>query len=258
MAAIKVITYNLNGLRAALSKGFTQWLASADYDVVMIQETKAQKEQVDMSAIEALGYHHYWFSAEKKGYSGVCTLTRILPEKVVYGSNDALFDAEGRTLQLQIADVNFINCYFPSGSSGDARQEMKMVFLQKMISFIEEKRRENPRIVLSGDFNICHRSIDIHDPVGNKNTSGFLPEERAWMEQFFQSGFRDAFRQFNQEPHQYTWWSQRFPSVREQNKGWRIDYNTITDNLSGRLIHSAILPEAKHSDHCPVFMELDL
>lgn len=258
MKDLNVVSYNLNGIRAAIGKGFVDWLSQNDFDVVMIQETKAQKEQVDMSAIEALGYEHHWFSAQKKGYSGVCTLTKIKPSNILYGMGDADFDAEGRTIQLMIGDVCFINCYFPSGSSGDDRQGMKMKFLERMMPFLSHRKKESPNIVLSGDYNICHKAIDIHDPVGNKNTSGFLPVERAWMDQFFDSGFVDVFRKFNQDPHHYTWWSQRFPTVRLQNKGWRIDYHAATESLNDRLLDARIFPDAKHSDHCPIYMKIKM
>jgi exodeoxyribonuclease-3 len=255
---MRIVSYNVNGIRAAIRKGFVDWLRTDPADVVCIQETKAEREHVDTSVFEELGYRDYWFSARKKGYSGVAVLTRREPDRVTYGHGYAQSDEEGRVIQLEFGDTTLINAYFPSGTSGDERQGYKYRWLDEMTEHIGVLRRERGGIVLCGDYNIAHTEIDIHDPKGNRNSSGFLPQERAWMDRFFESGWIDTLRRFDPSPGLYTWWSQRFPSVRLQNKGWRIDYINVTEALGDRLQGAAILPDVKHSDHCPVYLELDI
>lgn len=253
---MRIVSYNVNGIRAAIKKGLLDWLKTDPADVVCIQETKAEKSNVEISSFHDLGYRDYWFSAQKKGYSGVAVFTRIEPEKVQYGTGHSISDEEGRVLQLDFGDTRLINAYFPSGTSGDERQDYKYVWLKEMDDYLKKLRKKTSRLILCGDYNIAHREIDIHNPSGNKNTSGFLPEERGWMDRFFESGWVDTFRHFHPEPHRYSWWSQRFPSVRAQNKGWRIDYINVTEPLSKALKGAEIFPDVKHSDHCPVFLEL--
>lgn len=255
---IRVISYNVNGIRAAIKKGFLEWLQTDPADIICLQETKAEKDNVDCSTINELGYHDYWYPAQKKGYSGVAVFTKLKPDNVVYGNGHKVSDDEGRILQLDFGQIRLINAYFPSGTSGDIRQAFKYEWLDQMYLYLEELKAKYPRIILCGDYNIAHNEIDIHDPKGNKNSSGFLPAERAWMDKFLQTGFNDAFRHFVKDPHHYTWWSQRFPTVRLQNKGWRIDYITVTDALVPALKASTILCDVKHSDHCPVLTELKL
>lgn len=255
---MRIVSYNVNGIRAAIRKGFVDWLRTDPADVVCIQETKAEREHVDTSVFEELGYRDYWFSARKKGYSGVAVLTRREPDRVTYGHGYAQSDEEGRVIPLEFGDTTLINAYFPSGTSGDERQGYKYRWLDEMTEHIGVLRRERGGIVLCGDYNIAHTEIDIHDPKGNRNSSGFLPQERAWMDRFFESGWIDTLRRFDPSPGLYTWWSQRFPSVRLQNKGWRIDYINVTEALGDRLQGAAILPDVKHSDHCPVYLELDI
>jgi exodeoxyribonuclease III len=250
---MRIISYNVNGIRAAIKKGFLDWLKSDPADIICIQETKAQRDNIDFRLINELGYHDYWFSAEKKGYSGVAIFTKIKPDHVIYGSGHKLSDEEGRVLQVDIGPVRIINAYFPSGTSGDHRQLFKYTWLNEFYAYVNELRKTSPRIILCGDYNIAHKEIDIHDPKGNKNSTGFLPEERAWMDKFLGSGWIDAFRVYHTEPHRYSWWSQRFPSVRLSNKGWRIDYITVTDALEKQLTDAEIYPDIKHSDHCPVY-----
>ncbi len=251
---MKIISYNVNGIRAALKKGFADWLSENDFDIVCIQETKAQPEQVDISEIEALGYKAYWFSAQKKGYSGVAVFTKIDPINIIQGQNNEKSDFEGRTLQLEFKDFTLINTYFPSGSSGEIRQAFKYEFLDNYFDFIKSKQDKN--IIVVGDYNICHEAIDIHNPKGLKNASGFLPEEREWVTQFIDSGFIDSFRYFNDGPDQYTWWTYRF-GARGKNLGWRIDYHMVSKTLEDRLKRAVILSEAVHSDHCPLMVEID-
>ncbi len=253
---MRIVSYNVNGIRSAIKKGFTDWLATDPADIVCLQEIKAHKENVDCAPIEALGYHTYWFPAEKKGYSGVAIFTKRQPDNIFYGNGIMQSDAEGRVIRADFGDVSLVNAYFPSGTSGDERQTYKYQWLDEFFEYLHELRKERPKIIVCGDYNICHREIDIHNPVGNKKSSGFLPEERAWMDKFFDSGFADTFRVLNADPHHYTWWSSRFPTVREQNKGWRIDYISCTEALRPSLKGSAIYPDVKHSDHCPAFAEI--
>ncbi|MDX5321178.1 MAG: exodeoxyribonuclease III [Bacteroidota bacterium] len=253
----KIITYNVNGIRAALNKGFAQWLKEENPDVVCIQEIKAFKAQVETGVFEHLGYHHFWYSAEKPGYSGVAILSKEEPKHVEYGTGNELYDREGRVIRADYEGYSVMSIYHPSGSSGDARQEFKMGWLDFFLSYVNDLRKSIPNLVLCGDYNICHKAIDIHDPVSNKDSSGFLPEERAWFDQFVDQGYIDSFRTLHPEPHQYTWWSYR-ANARANNKGWRIDYIMLTESLKDKLLGSKILPDAKHSDHCPMYTELSL
>lgn len=238
-----------------MSKGFVEWLKATNADIVCLQEIKASPDQFDLTVFEALGYHSYWYPAVKKGYSGVAILTKNKPDEVVFGCGMDVYDSEGRILRADYGDISVISAYFPSGSSGEDRQDFKMKFLSDFNKYVTKLRKTRQKLIISGDYNICHKPIDIHNPVSNKNSSGFLPEERAWVDEFIADGFTDSFRVFNVEPHQYTWWSFR-ANARAKNLGWRIDYHMTTKNLDQNLIKSRILPEAKHSDHCPVLLEL--
>lgn len=258
MNNLRIISYNVNGIRSAMNKGFVEWLQTDPADIICLQETKATRENVNHALFAELGYHDYWFSAQKKGYSGVAFLTKIKPDELALGSGIEQSDFEGRVIRMQLGDLTLINAYFPSGTSGDERQTYKYQWLNEFQDYVQELRKTHPRLIICGDYNIAHREIDIHDPKGNKKSSGFLPEERAWMDQFLDKGYIDTFRHFNQEPHHYSWWSQRFPSVRLQNKGWRIDYITTTEDLRARLQGASIMPDVKHSDHCPVYLEIAL
>ena len=253
---MRIISYNVNGIRAAIKKGFVEWLATDPADIICLQETKATQDDVNMDAIRALGYHDFWFSAQKKGYSGVAVFTKIKPDQVITGNGHTSSDEEGRVIQLDFGDIRLINAYFPSGTSGDHRQSFKYEWLDEFYSYLNKLKKKKPNIILCGDYNIAHKEIDIHDPKSNKNTTGFLPEERAWLTKFLESGWIDTFRAFHEEPHRYSWWSQRFPSVRLNNKGWRIDYITATESLRDRLKDAEIYPDVKHSDHCPVYLEI--
>lgn len=253
---MKIISYNVNGIRAAMQKGFAQWLADQDADVVCLQEIKARPEQVDVKAFEELGYHLYWMPAQKPGYSGVAIFSRPKPFHVEWGCGISHYDYEGRILRADYADFSVMSVYMPSGSSGDERQAFKMQWLRDFQHYVGKLRLQNPNLIISGDYNICHKAVDIHDPVRNKDSSGFLPEERAWFDDFVNSGFIDTFRHFNQNtPHCYSWWSYR-AGARKNNKGWRIDYHLATLPMRERLKSARILPDALHSDHCPVVVEL--
>lgn len=253
---MKIISYNVNGIRAAIRKGFLDWLEATNADVVCIQETKAQPDQIPVFDIEAIGYRSYWYSAQKKGYSGVAILTKEEPVHVEYGMGIQQYDNEGRFIRADYrSGISIVSVYHPSGSSGDARQAFKMQWLDDYQQYIDALKKEKPNLILSGDYNICHKPIDIHDPVRNATSSGFLPEEREWIGKFIDSGFIDTFRHFNDEPHNYTWWSYR-ANARAKNLGWRIDYHMASENLSDRLKRAIILPEAMHSDHCPIVLEI--
>lgn len=253
----RIISYNVNGIRAALTKGFDTWIDETKADVICLQEIKANPDQLDLSIFEKRGYHHFWYPARKKGYSGVAILSKEKPDNIVYGSGIKESDDEGRVIRADFGDVSVLSIYAPSGSSGDERQDFKMLWLASFQKYLNKLKKERPNLILAGDFNICHKAIDIHNPVSNANSSGFLPEERAWMDQFLDQGFVDSFRHFNKEPHQYTWWSFRANS-RNKNLGWRIDYQFATSSLEKQLKRSVLLPEARHSDHCPVLLEVKL
>jgi exodeoxyribonuclease-3 len=246
----------VNGIRAALGKGLIDWMKSADPDVLCIQEIKANPEQVGLLEFEELGYHHYWYPAQKKGYSGVAIFTKEKPLHVAYGCGNKKYDDEGRVIRADYKDFSVMSVYHPSGSSGDERQAFKMEWLDFFQDYINDLKVKFPNLILSGDYNICHKAIDIHNPISNARSSGFLPEEREWMEKFINSGFIDSFRSFNNQPHQYSWWSYRADS-RNKNLGWRIDYNMVSANLKDKMKWASILPEAKQSDHCPVLLELN-
>lgn len=252
---MKIISYNVNGIRAAMSKGLLQWLDRQSADVVCLQEIKAMEAQIDVSSFWDIGYqYNYWFSAEKKGYSGVAILSKHKPDAVVYGSGIPYMDTEGRILRADFGSISIMSLYLPSGTN-EARLDHKFQFMHDFQKYIDTLRQTHPNLIISGDYNICHQSIDIHDPVRNANVSGFLPEERLWLHQFLESGFIDSFRYFHPEPHQYSWWSYR-ANARANNKGWRIDYQMVTKSLEDRLKSACIYPEAVHSDHCPIGLEI--
>ena len=253
----KIISYNVNGIRAALRKGFIEWLRAVDADIVCLQEIKAQPDQIPLFEFSELGYLTYWYPAEKKGYSGVAILSKEEPDSLIKGMGIEKYDREGRYLQADYGDVSVVSVYHPSGSSGDLRQAFKMQWLEDFQEYVDELKTKRPKLIISGDYNICHRPIDIHDPVRNAKNSGFLPEEREWIGQFIDSGFIDTFRYFNPEPHNYTWWSYR-ANARAKNLGWRIDYHMVSENLEKNLQRALILPEAMHSDHCPISLEIDI
>jgi len=253
---MKIVSYNVNGIRAALKKGFLEWLVATDPDVICLQEIKAQEDQLDLSLFESAGYaYNYWFSAQKKGYSGVAILSKTKPENVVFGTGIESMDFEGRNIRADFSGVSIMSMYLPSGTNIQ-RLEHKFEYMDLLKIYIDELKKEIPNLVICGDYNICHEAIDIHDPVRNKNVSGFLPEERAWMTDFLNSGFVDAFRELNKAPHQYSWWSYR-ANARANNKGWRLDYTLVANPLKEKIKRAVILSEAVHSDHCPVLLELN-
>ncbi len=252
----RIISYNVNGIRAALRKGLIDWLKVINPDIVCLQEIKAQNEQIPVFDFVEAGYINFWFPAKRKGYSGVAILTKTEPDKMVYGMGIEKYDDEGRFLRADYGDISVVSVYFPSGSSGDERQAFKIQWLADFQKYINNLKKSRPNLILAGDYNICHEAIDIHDPIRNAKVSGFLPEERKWMTKFLNSGFTDSFRYFNNEPNNYTWWSYR-ANARARNLGWRIDYEMISNTIANKMKRAIILPEAKHSDHCPVLLEID-
>jgi exodeoxyribonuclease III len=252
---MKIISYNVNGIRAAINKGFIDWLKSANPDVICLQEIKALKEQLDLSVFEDAGYkYNYWFSAQKKGYSGVAILSKTEPNHIEYGTGIESMDFEGRNLRADFDDVSVMSMYLPSGTNSE-RLEFKFNYMDEIKEYLTTLRNTIPNLVVCGDYNICHEGIDIHNPK-MKNVSGFLPEEREWIGNFIDSGFIDSFRHLNSETQQYSWWSYR-ANARANNKGWRLDYAMVAKPLQENIKRAVILSEAVHSDHCPILVEIE-
>jgi len=253
---MKIISYNVNGIRAAINKGFIDWLKSANPDVICLQEIKALKEQLDLNVFAEAGYqYNYWFSAQKKGYSGVAILCKIEPNHIEYGTGIASMDFEGRNLRIDFPDISVMSLYLPSGTNM-LRLEHKLEYMALFQGYINELKKEYPNLIICGDYNICHEEIDIHNPKGLKNVSGFLPVEREWIGSFIESGFIDSFRHLNSAPHQYSWWSYR-ANARANNKGWRLDYAMAANPLQEKIKRAVILSDAFHSDHCPILVEIE-
>ena len=251
-----IVSYNVNGIRSAASKGLLNWLPSVDPDLICFQELKALPEDLDPGLKNPDGYQSYWFPAQKKGYSGVAIFSKVAPLHVEYGCGIEEYDMEGRVIRLDFPEFSLLNVYLPSGSSGEDRQAFKEKFMADFHRYIKDLLAKFPRLVICGDINICHKEIDIHNPVSNKNSSGFLPHEREWLTSFLSLGLKDSYRMVHPEPHQYSWWSFRFKS-REQNKGWRIDYHFVSDAIADKVVDANIFQEAVHSDHAPIHVVLD-
>ena len=253
---MKIFSFNVNGLRAAINKGFADWLANIQPDILSLQEIKATPDQVDTSFLDKLGYHHFWFPSEKKGYSGVALFTKVKPDNIVYGMDNSFYDSEGRLIRSDYGNITLLSTYFPSGTSGEVRQEIKMKFLDTFEKYVLDLRKDRPNIIIAGDVNIAHKETDINYPKKHVKMSGFLPEERAWMDRFLAKGFIDAYRVFHNEPEKYSWWTYR-AGAREKNLGWRIDYHFISKELLPRLKDADIHADVYQSDHCPVSMEIE-
>ncbi|MDO1501849.1 exodeoxyribonuclease III [Winogradskyella maritima] len=252
---MKIASYNVNGIRAALKKGFIDWLTATNPDVICLQEIKAQEDQLDLSLFKDAGYsYQYWFSAQKKGYSGVAILSKTEPNHVEYGTGIASMDFEGRNIRADFDNISVMSLYLPSGTN-DARLDHKLEYMAMFQNYINQLKTNLPGLVILGDYNICHEEIDIHNPK-MKGVSGFLPVEREWIGNFIQSGFIDTFRYLNPELQKYSWWSYR-ANARANNKGWRLDYAMATENLQENIKRSVILNDAVHSDHCPILVEFE-
>ena len=252
---MKIISYNINGIRAALKKNLINWIESESPDIICFQEVKANKEQFDFEIFNSLGYYNFWFSAQKKGYSGVAILSKIEPKKIKYGTGINHIDFEGRVIRADFEKFSVISLYLPSGTN-NLRLNYKLKFMDDFLDYINNLKHEFPNLIICGDYNICHKHIDIHDPIRNKNVSGFLIEERMWLDKFLELGFTDSFRLLNKNPNEYSWWSYRANS-RQNNKGWRIDYNLVSNSIKENIYKSYILSDVCHSDHCPVGVELN-
>lgn len=255
---MKIITLNLNGIRSAARKGFMEWLARQQADVVCVQEIKAQAADMTAELLSPAGYHGHFHYAEKKGYSGVGVYSRAKPAKVATGFGVTEFDAEGRYLRADFGDLSVISLYLPSGSSGEHRQASKFRFLDTFFPLMKRLRKAGREIVLCGDWNIAHREIDLRNWRSNRGNSGFLPEERTWIgEVFDRHGYVDVFRRLDPRPDQYTWWSNRGQAW-EKNVGWRIDYHIATPGLAARATRAAIYKARRFSDHAPLTIDYDI
>ena len=254
---MRIISYNVNGIRAAFTKDFLGWLKVANPDIICIQESKAGTDQIDIESLETAGYYSYWHSAQRKGYSGVGIASKLPPKHVEIGCGIESYDNEGRIIRADYEGFSVLSVYVPSASN-ITRLQFKMDFCYDFLDYLKKLKKKIPNLIVSGDFNICHQPIDIHDPLRLQNVSGFLPMEREWLSLLLEEGeFIDSFRHFNQEPHQYSWLSYRAAS-RERNKGWRLDYNLVSKSLESKLQRAVILKEVRHSDHCPVLVELNI
>ncbi len=254
---IKISSYNVNGIRAAHRKGFLDWVEESNPDIICIQELRADETQIP-EEVKSLGYHQYIHIAEKKGYSGVAIFSKEKPQNVIEGMSTDWIDKEGRVIVLELESFYVCSVYAPSGTTGDARQDMKYKFLDDFYEFGEEWLKKDKEIVFCGDFNICHEAIDIHNPEKQNNTSGFLPEERKWVTAFLGIGYQDVFRNLHQsEPDLYSWWSYRAAS-KQRNKGWRIDYHFATKGLAKKAVEAEIEMKWDISDHAPVSVVYDI
>ena len=250
---MKIISWNVNGIRAAEKKGLFSWLDMCGADMVCLQETKAQPGQLD-EKFTPPGWHVSWASAERKGYSGTVIYSRTEPDEIeLLGDDD--FDREGRTLIHKYRDITLINCYFPNSQSEGARLDYKLAFNQAVQEKSDSLGEKGENVVICGDFNVAHKPIDLTHPKNNEKNPGYLPEERAWMDQFLEGGYKDTFRMFHPEPEHYTWWSYRM-NARARNVGWRIDYFCVNDSFAGRIEDSLIQPDVMGSDHCPILLKI--
>jgi exodeoxyribonuclease-3 len=255
--SLNIYSWNVNGIRAAAEKGFNDWFKNSKPDIACLQETKAQREQLKTELASPKDYHSDWNSAQKKGYSGVATFSRIKPIKVNYGLGIEEYDCEGRVIESWFDDFILFNIYFPNGGRDHSRVDFKLKFCDAVLERCEYLKKQDKNLIICGDYNTAHKEIDLKNPKANQNSTGFLPNERAWIDKFIQHGYVDTFRHFNQEPGQYTWWTYRF-SAREKNIGWRIDYFFVNEKFLSSVKDAFILAEIKGSDHCPIGIEIEL
>ncbi|MBK1811821.1 exodeoxyribonuclease III [Clostridium sp. YIM B02505] len=252
---MKIYSWNVNGLRAIMKKDFLNFLGTDSPDILCIQETKLQEATLDDAARNINGYHSYFSFAEKKGYSGVATYSKVEPISVSHGIGIEEFDSEGRILITEFEGFTLFNIYFPNGQSSEERLDYKMRFYDALLEYCNERVKEGKKLIICGDYNTAHTPMDIKNAKSNEKTSGFLPMEREWMDKFIANGYTDTFRHFNPETIKYSWWSYMFKS-RERNTGWRIDYHFVSNNLLEEVVGADILNEVFGSDHCPVSIEL--
>lgn len=255
---MQVITFNCNGIRSAARKGFFDWLKTTRADVVCLQETKAQEHQLDDSLFYPEGFHCFYFDAEKKGYAGTALFARKEPDSISTGLGWEMADSEGRYIQANFGNLSVASLYLPSGSAGPERQARKLDFMERFMTFMKGLRRDGREYIICADWNICHKEIDLKNWRSNQKNSGFLPEERQWLDQLYTKvGFLDAFRLVNQQPEQYSWWSNR-GNARANNVGWRLDYQVITPGLQDKVSAAEIYTGENFSDHAPVILEYEL
>jgi exodeoxyribonuclease III len=250
---MKIISWNVNGLRAVLKKNFLEYIEEEKPDILCIQETKLQREQIPEEISKLGGYHQYWSFAEKKGYSGVLLLSKIKPLKVEYGIEAG--DPEGRVIIAYFDEFILINCYFPNGKMSDDRLKYKLGFYDRMLEVMESHVQAGNNLIVCGDYNTAHKEIDLKNPKQNEKESGFLPIERAWLDKLADHGYIDTFRQYNSEADQYSWWSYRF-GARSRNAGWRIDYFWVNTGFASQVKSAFMQSEVMGSDHCPVGIEI--
>lgn len=255
MERLQLLSWNVNGIRSVERNGFCQWIEKAQPDILGLQEIKAEEKKVPSTICSLPGYHAYWNPAIRKGYSGVGVLTKVQPKFVQKGFGIKEFDDEGRVLLLEFEKFVFINVYFPNGGEENQRVSFKLSFYDKLFQFCDKLRKQGKRLVICGDYNTAHKEIDLKNPKSNAKSTGFLPEERAWMDKIISMGYVDTLRHFNKEPGQYSWWSYRF-NCREKNIGWRVDYHFVSEDLLKNLKAAYILPQVYGSDHCPVGIDL--
>lgn len=254
---MKIVSYNVNGIRAALRKGLVEWIDNHDFDIICFQETKSHPDQVDLQELYDLGYHAFWHSADKKGYSGVLTISRIPIDQSIPGMDNEQYDSEGRVLRTDFGDWTLLNCYFPSGSSSEDRHQYKMEFLDDFYPWVKNLKKDRPNLLIVGDYNIVHTEKDIHNPDRRDNPSGYRPEERTWLDEWFENDFTDVYRHLNPEKIEFSWWSYRAGS-RDRNKGWRIDYISVPQAKADQIVSYSSYKDDKHSDHCAICAELDI
>ncbi|MFQ5449329.1 MAG: exodeoxyribonuclease III [Nitrospinaceae bacterium] len=252
---IRILSWNVNGFRAALKKGLADWWKAEAPDVLCVQETKARPEDVESQWAPPEGYHAVWNPAQRKGYSGVATFSKKKPRSVTLGMGIEKFDVEGRIIRSEFKDFDLLNVYFPNGTNGTERLQYKIEFYEAFLEHCESLRAHGKKLVITGDVNTAHKPIDLKNPKANEKNSGFLPEERAWIDKFIAHGYVDVFRRLHPEPDQYTWWTYRF-NARKKNIGWRIDYFFVTGDLAGKVKDAFILPEVMGSDHCPIGLDI--
>ena len=255
---MRIITLNCNGIRAAARKGFFNWLATVDVDIVCLQETKAHVDQLTDPIFHPENFHSYYFDAKKKGYSGTALYCRAKPLKITKGLGFEIADSEGRYLQADFNGLSVASLYLPSGSAGEERQARKLAFMGQYMQHMEMLRKDDREYIICGDWNICHKEIDLKNWKANKKNSGFLPEERQWLDElYYELGFIDAFRMVNQEADQYSWWSNR-GQARAKNVGWRLDYHVISSGLRNKVMSAEIYTDQNFSDHAPVILDYNI